>query len=75
MLFFINLMVTPPPTHTQTDKAKLRDAAEKRGNRGKKYGMPQNKNNRQKHKGKEPMEAQNYQEIKDKVAIEILIHQ
>ena len=34
--------------------------------------MPPNKNNRQKHKGKEPMEAQSYQKTKDKMAIENL---
>ena len=34
--------------------------------------MPPNKNNRQKHKGKEPMEAQSDQKTKDKMAIENL---
>ena len=33
------------------------------------YGIPPNKSNREKHKEKEPMEAQNYLKTKDKMAI------
>ena len=36
--------------------------------RGKDYGIPPNKNNKQK-KGKGPMEAYSYQKTKDKIAI------
>lgn len=57
--FFINVMVT---THKNTE-SKIHH--KKRGIRRKKYGIPPNKNNGQKHKGKEPMEAQSSQKIKD----------
>ena len=41
----------------------------KRQYRGKKYRILPNKNNRQKHKGKKPIDAQSYQKTKDKIAI------
>ena len=58
----------PNNSHTHTNQNW--DAwLKKRGNRGKKYRIPPNKNNRQKHKRKEPREAQSYQKTKDKMAI------
>ena len=52
--FFINLMVTTPKNKTkQNGDTQCR----KRGN---KYGIAPNKNNRQKNKGKEPVEVSWY---------------
>ena len=57
--------ITQKHTNKQTPDTQLT----KRGNKGKEYVIPPNKNNRHKHKGKEQLEAQNYQKTKDKMAI------
>ena len=59
------LFLIPNGNHTQKPKTETHNL-KKRRNRGKKNGIPPNKNNRQKHRGKEPMETQSYQESKDK---------
>ena len=63
--FFINLMLT---THTHTHTHTTYNF-KKRGNKGRTYGIPPNRTNRQKHSGKETMEALSYQKAKDKMAI------
>ena len=55
----------PNGNHTKTQNRGTQ--LKNRGNRGKKHGIPQNSTNRQKYKGKEPMETQNYQKTNEKM--------